>query len=225
MSSRFSIEASVLHRNLWAEVIETLNPGSAAASTTTNQFVASTTWEFPVLFKYTLGANRWRPFVNGGVSFRSLERTSAPGPSRRGLTVGAGAAIEFGPLQLTPQLRYTRWARSESNGYYDVKRDQLEFLTGISYRMPTAMQVGDQRITVGVLGGARLNEKLAGAPNRLNGRALGGVSLEANVRSRVSIEADGIYKPIGISKYSVLTWEFPVLFKYRWHIRGTQFFG
>src|SRR5437588_3312993 len=103
ISSRFSIEGNVLHRNLWAKTIYTLNPGSTAASTTTNQFVASTTWEFPVLFKYTIAANRWRPFVDGGVSFRSLERTGAPGPSRRGLTGGAGVAIEFGRIQLTPQ--------------------------------------------------------------------------------------------------------------------------
>jgi hypothetical protein len=225
ISSRFSIEGNVLHRNLWANVIYTLNPGSTAASTTTDRFVASTTWEFPVLFKYTMGANRWRPFVDGGVSFRSLERTGAPGPSRHGLTAGAGVAIEFGRIQLTPQLRYTRWAQGESNGYYDVKRDQLELVTGISYRMPTAVRVGNQRMAVGVLGGARLNETLAGVPNRLDKRAFGGVSLDVNVRAGLSIEADGIYEPIGTTGNSVLTWEFPVLLKYRWGVRGTRLFG
>ena len=174
ISSRFSIEGNVLHRDLWAETIYTLNPGSAAASTTTEQFVAGTTWEFPVLFKYTMGANRWRPFVDGGVSFRSLERTGAPGPSRHGFTGGAGIAIEFGRIQLAPQLRYTRWAQGESNGYYDVKRDQLEFLTGISYRMPTVARMGSRRIAVGVLAGAGVTETLAVAPNRLNRRAFGG---------------------------------------------------
>jgi hypothetical protein len=225
ISSRFSIEGNVLHRDLWARTVYTLNPGSPAASTTTNPFVASTTWEFPVLFKYTMGANRWRPFVDGGVSFRSLERTGSPGPSRHGLIGGAGVALEFGRIQLTPQLRYTRWAKGDSNGYYDVKRDQVEFLTGISYRMPTAVRLGNQRMAVGVLGGARLNEALAGAPNRLSRRALGGVSLDVNVRSGISIEADGIYGPIGISKNSVLTWEFPVLLKRRWDVRGARLFG
>ena len=225
ISSRFSIEGNVLHRNLWAKTIYTLSPGSAAASTTTTPFVASTTWEFPVLFKYTMSAKRWRPFVDGGVSFRSLERTFAPGPSRHGLTAGAGAAIEFGRLQLTPQLRYTRWAQGESNGYYDVKRDQLEFLTGISYRMPTAMSVGDQVVAVGVLGGAALNETLAGVPNRLDRRAFGGVSLDVNVRAGLSIETDGIYRPIGTAGNSVLTWEFPVLLKYHWGIRGARLFS
>jgi hypothetical protein len=225
ISSRFSIEGNVMHRNLWARTIYTVNPGSTAASTTTNQFVASITWEFPVLFKYTIGDNRWRPFVDGGVSFRSLERTGAPGPSRHGLTAGAGVAIEFGRLQLTPQLRYTRWAQGESNGYYDVKRDQLELLTGISYRMPTAMHVGNQRMAVGVLGGARLTETLAGAPNRLDRRAFGGVSLDVNVGAGLSIEADGIYEPIGTKGNSVLTWEFPVLLKYRWGVRGARLFG
>jgi hypothetical protein len=225
LSSRFSIEGNVLHRNLWANLIYTLSPGSTAASTTTNRFVASTTWEFPVLLKYTMGANRWRPFVEGGISFRSLERTGAPGPSRHGLTGGAGVAIEFGRIQLTPQLRYTRWAQGESNGFYDVKRDQLEFVTGISYRMPTSMRVGNDRMAVGVLGGARLNETLAGAPNRLNRRAFGGVSLDVNVRAGLSIEADGIYEPIGTTGNSVLTWEFPVLLKYRWGVRGARLFG
>jgi hypothetical protein len=225
ISSRFSIEGNVLHRDLWAKQIYTLNPGSTAASTTTNQFVASTTWEFPVLFKYTIGANRWRPFVDGGVSFRSLERTGSPGPSRHGFTGGAGVAIEFGRIQLTPQLRYTRWAQSESNGFYDVKKDQLEFLTGISYRMPTAMRMGNQRISVGAVGGARLNETLMATPYRLAKRAFGGVSLDVNIRRRLSIEADGIYKPIGTAGYSVLTWEFPVLLKYHWGVGGARLFS
>jgi hypothetical protein len=225
ISSRFSIEGNVLHRDLWAKTIYTLQPGSTAASTTTDQFIASTTWEFPVLFKYTMGTNRWRPFVDGGVSFRALERTGAPGPSRHGFTGGAGVAIEFGRIQLTPQLRYTRWAQGESNGYYDVRKDQLEFLTGISYRMPTAMRMGDQRITVGVVGGARLNETLIGTPYRLAKRAFGGVSLDVNMRRRLSIEADGIYKPIGTAGYSVLTWEFPVLLKYHWGVGGARLFS
>ncbi len=225
ISSRFSIEGNVLHRNLWATQIYTLYPGSAAPSTTTNQFIASTTWEFPVLFKYTMGVNHWRPFIDGGISFRSLERTGAPGPSRHGLTAGVGIAIEFRRIEFTPQLRYTRWAQGESNGYYDVKRDQLEFVTAISYRMPTAMRVGKQRLAVGVLGGARLNETLAGVPNRLNRRAFGGVSLAMNVRTRLSVEADGIYKPIGTRGNSVLTLEFPVLLKYHWRIRGAQLFS
>jgi hypothetical protein len=224
-SNRFSVEGNVLHRDLWARAIETLNPNTSAASTSTRSFVGSTTWEFPLLFKYTTGANRWRPFIDGGVSFRSLERTPAPGPSRLGVTAGAGVAIGFGRLQLTPQLRYTRWKQAESNGYYDAKRDQLEFLTGISYRMPTAMRLGNQRLAVGVLGGARLNETLVGVPNRVNRRAFGGVSLDVNLRAGLSLEGDGIYKPIGISKYSVLTWEFPVLLKYHWAVRGARFFG
>src|SRR5258708_21256203 len=167
--------------------IYTLSPGSTATSTTTNAFVASTTWEFPVLFKYTMGANRWRPFLDGGASFRSLERTGAPGPSRHGFTGGAGAAIEFGRLQLTPQLRYTRWAQGESNGYYDVKRDQLELLTGISYRMPTAVRVGDQRMAVGLLGGAGLYQKLAGAAQCMVRPAFGRVWLYGDALAKIPI--------------------------------------
>ncbi len=163
-------------------------------------------------------ASRWRPFAEAGVSFRALERTPAPGPSRHGITVGAGAAIEFGRIQLTPQLRYTRWAQGQSNGYYDVRKDQLEFLTGISYRMPTAVRLGNHRIAAGVLAGARLNETLVEVPYRLSRRALGGVSLDVNLGHRLSVEGDGIYKPIGIAKYSVLTWEFPVMLKYHWMV-------
>ena len=225
IGSRFSIEGNVLHRDLWATQIYTLNPGTPAASTTNYQFIASTTWEFPVLLKYTMGGKRWRPFVDGGVSFRSLERTGAPGPSRHGFTGGAGVAIELGRIQLTPQLRYTRWAESQTNGYYLAKPDQLEFVTGISYRIPTVVRVGDQRLAVGVLGGARLNETLAGAPNRLNRRAFGGLSLDVNLRDRLSIETDAIYEPIGVSGNSVLTWDFPVLLKYHWRIPGARLFS
>lgn len=225
ISSRFSIEGHVLHRDLWADEILTLNPGTPAASTSTYRFVASTTWEFPVLFKYTMSGNRFRPFVDGGVAFRSLERTGAPGPSRHGFAAGAGVAIGLGRIQLTPQLRYTRWAQSETNGYYLVKRDQLEFLTGISYRIPTVMHMGERRMAVGFLGGARLNETLEGVPNRLNRRAFGGLALDLKLRDRLSMEADGIYEPIGVSGYSVLTWDFPVLLKYYWRVPGGRLFS
>jgi hypothetical protein len=225
ISGRFSIEGNVLHRDLWVRTAYTLYPGSTASTTTTRDFIGSTTWEFPVLFKYTMRDNRWRPFVDGGVSFRALERAGAPGPSRHGFTGGAGVAIGFGRIQFTPQLRYTRWAQGESSGFYNVKKDQLEFLTGISYRTPTAMRMGSQQIAVGVLGGARLNETLTGTPYRLAKRAFGGVSLDVSLPRRLSIEADGIYKPIGTQGYSVLTWEFPVLLKYHWGIRGAKLFG
>ena len=56
LSRRFSIEANVLHRDLWAKTIFTEYPGSPAASTSIRQFVASTTWEFRVPFKYTMAA-------------------------------------------------------------------------------------------------------------------------------------------------------------------------
>jgi hypothetical protein len=46
-------------------------------------------------------------------------------------------------------------------------------------------------MAVGVLGGAGLNETLAGGPNRLDKRAFGGVSLDVDVRTGLSIEADG----------------------------------
>ena len=145
-----------------------------------------------------MGANRWRPFVDGGVSFRSLERTGAPGPSRHGLTGGAGVAIEFGRIQLTPQLRYTRWAQGESNGYYDVKRDQLELVTGISYRMPTAVR-GNQRMAAGILGGARLNETLAGYPiDWTNGHSAAYRLMNVRADSRSKPTAS---KPIGTTKF------------------------
>jgi opacity protein-like surface antigen len=132
LNSRFSIEADALHRDYRAKEILTLNPGSSSASTTTNEFLVSTTWEFPVLFKYTIGTNRWQPFVDGGMSFRSFERTSVLDPSRYGYTAGAGVAVALGRIQLTPQLRYTRWAlQSHLNGNYEFKQDQSSAVTQI----------------------------------------------------------------------------------------------
>lgn len=87
------------------------------------------------------------------------------------------------------------------------------------------MRVGYQRMAVGVLGGASLNETLAGVPNRLDKPAFGGVSLDLNVRARLSIEADGIYKPIGTTGNSVLTWDFPVLLIYHCGVRGARLFS
>jgi len=51
--------------------------------------------------------------------------------------------------------------------------------------------MGRRRFALGVLGGARLTEALAGTPYRLSKRVFAGVSLDVNVAHAFSIETDG----------------------------------
>ncbi len=51
------------------------------------------------------------------------------------------------------------------------------------------------------------------------------MSLDVNLRAGLSIETDSIYRPIGTAGNSVLTWEFPVLLKYHWGLRGARLFS
>jgi hypothetical protein len=144
-----------------------------------------TSWEFPVLLKYTLPSTpslgRLRPFVEAGPSFRANQNATAAQPSQYGLSVGAGLAflrarnIEIGAIVGFP------------------------FSSGLS---PTVRS-------------AQIAERF---------RYLAGVTAQVNLVSDFSPEIDGLYKPLRAKqlaamqeRFSVITWQFPVLAKYRWN--------
>jgi Outer membrane protein beta-barrel domain len=85
-------------------------------------------WEFPLLFQYSVTKGRVRPFLDAGASLRHLSgvRTTFFGPGTASLApentsdilrnwstwggvAGAGVAFKLGRLEFTPQVRYTRW--------------------------------------------------------------------------------------------------------------------
>ncbi len=92
------------------------------------------TWEFPMLAKYRIPVRgAVRPFVEAGPSFRTRHMAVPAEPSHFGGTVGTGVEFRFGRFRVSPALRYTRWQYDGDYPRAATKRDQIEFVTGISY--------------------------------------------------------------------------------------------
>jgi hypothetical protein len=116
----------------WAFEVDGLyRPGAFNFDQPLNLFHEHTTfnsWQFPLLIDYTVTSGHVRPFLDLGASFRHIAgvHTSFVGPgtttlapentsdilrnwSTWGGVVGGGVAFKAGPLEFSPQIRYTRW--------------------------------------------------------------------------------------------------------------------
>lgn len=205
------------------------------------------TWEWPILLKYQMPALRaLRPFIEAGPSFRTRHNPAPAEPSQFGGTVGTGVELRFGRLRVSPALRYTRWQYDGDFPRIATKRDQLEFVTGISYATSIpAWRIGNRKLRFGLIGGVPLTgglEELR-SPARLDEEQgyLGGLAVELELNRRLSVEANGLYRPFRARSYgavldssgvlrpdthafefTVVTWQFPMLAKYRL-LAGTKF--
>jgi hypothetical protein len=110
-------------------------------------------WEIPGLFKYNIALGHYRPFVDVGATYRHIstisQRTFGPAIVGAGYTdnagelanrnsfggvAGIGITFKKGPLELTPEARYTRWANKAfiGNGL-SSNLDQGDVLLGITF--------------------------------------------------------------------------------------------
>ena len=111
-------------------------------------------WEVPGLFKFNTSLGHFRPFFDFGASYRHIssitEMAYIPGnfqpiyndnsiamhnQNSFGGVAGFGTTFKKGPFELTPEVRYTRWANqafTSSNGLR-TNLDQGDFLLGISF--------------------------------------------------------------------------------------------
>lgn len=237
LSDSFSIEANVLHRPLKRTIIFTTFDTEGAATVSTQTSTAVRAWEFPILLKYALPKSRFsgpvRPFVAAGPAFRTQEDAGAAEPSRLGISAGVGAAIHLGRFRVEPTLRYTRWRREDIAPRYDTKPDQLEFLTSFAYETHAdSRRVAGRKLEIGLLAGLPLTHGLeepitTGTFDERTGYLLG-LSAQMAVKGDWSLEVNAIYKPFRVDEtqdnyrgsFAVLTWQFPVLAKYRWTRTG-----
>jgi hypothetical protein len=234
LTGGFSLEVNVLERPMNSRILFTeFLPGSLT-HVFENRFTAVRAWEFPVLLKYTLptfryGGTRLHPFLEAGPSFRTQENASAVEPSQLGMSVGAGAAFHIGRIRIAPAIRYTRWQREFIYPKYLTKPDQVEFLTSIAYQTEGGpLHVGGRRLELGALLGwsptAALRQRDLGDTESERMRYLAGVSAQWRALGNLSVEVDGIYRPLRVASqestratlFSVLTWQIPVLAKYSW---------
>lgn len=194
-TSNFAIEADVLHRPLPDVVVDTIFPAGGPSVTTKYTFTANT-WEFPVMLKRNLPSlGRIRPFLEGGVAFRTSQDDVATLPSQFGLTAGVGAAVHFGKLRLAPTIRYTRWDQDATFPIYPTKRDQVEFLTSLAWGTSfQPLNLPGHRLSLGVLGGLSLVGEFYYPATGVRERVgyLAGASAQLELRQGLSLEVDGI---------------------------------
>jgi len=227
IDSSLAIEADFLHRPLPVTYITTTFPAGGPSVTGARHYLAANTWEFPAMLKWNLPSpliwGRVRPFLEGGVAFRTSQDDNAVLPSQFGLTAGLGAAIHFGKLRVAPTIRYTRWDQEAQFPTFPTKADQFEFLTSLAWGTPSApVHVSGRRVSLGVIGGSSPIGEFyypgSGVKERIG--FLGGASGQLELRDGLALEVDAIYKPLrngvgGGQKFTVLTWDFPALAKYR----------
>lgn len=116
------------------------------------------TWQFPVLARYELTEGQFRPFLEGGPSFRSSGNLNSANPSGTGATVGAGVSIPWRSITFSPRIRYTRWADDPESAGVRTKPDQVEFLLGATYSGATKQKLLGRRVSLGAVFGAYASE-------------------------------------------------------------------
>ena len=221
----FSIEANVLRRPMTAVLSSKVFPVGQPAISSSMTETEVKAWEFPVMLKHSFGPARWaggaRPFIEAGPSFRTQE-DSAVQPSRFGLTAGVGVAWRLGPVGFGPTLRYTRWDPEHIAPKFVTKADQIEVLATVAYHTDAeSWRVAGHRPVLGALAGISAPSFAAADGGVQRIAVMAGVTAGVPLNDRLSVEADGIYKPLrssfgGAGHYSVITWDFPVLAKYQW---------
>ncbi len=135
----FGVEADALYRKLSYR----FQPGEQVNTANASQ------WEFPILAKYRF---RWmgvRPCLDAGFALSTLSGIkntyiSSLGVSTRpvatnngkGFVVGGGVDIHVLRIQISPEIRYTRWGEArfeEPVNSVRGNRNQAEFLVGITF--------------------------------------------------------------------------------------------
>jgi len=171
-------------------------------------------WQFSVLGKYRLSENKLKPFVESGVSFLPIENED-----KKGISLGAGMELRAARLNFAPGLRYTRW--TSNLGAHEAP-NQVQFLVSVSEPSDTIRpKAFGRNLSLGVVAGITLNKGLRPATSNQQAdtiNAIGGLTVNSPLVKNVSLEVNGLYRPMHITEGSLrnafLTWEFPALLKY-----------
>lgn len=137
----FSVAGDALFTRL--NISTTTTPtGSISAS--------ASSWEFPVLLRFTAGRQGVAPFVGAGVSVRHLSDFGNIGPfltnstgnvvgtsAVAGFVIGGGLQFKVGALHINPEIRYTHWGDNHiSAAFQNVIRtndNEGQILVGLTF--------------------------------------------------------------------------------------------
>jgi opacity protein-like surface antigen len=129
---------------------------SLSASTSSSLGSASahaSSWEFPVLVRFTAGNRGIAPFIGAGISVRHLSDFANIGPyltgsasntsavigtnPNVGFAIGGGLQFRVGHLHISPEIRYTRWGENQiANAFTNVIKtndNEGQILMGLTF--------------------------------------------------------------------------------------------
>lgn len=136
----FSVEGDALFNR------QTFNFGQFAGFSAASTH--SDSWQFPVMLKFTPGHQVIAPVVGAGVTVRHLNNFGdvpsflvggALGNSSNtvGFVGGAGVRFRVGPVDVTPEIRYTRWGGSSFSqsllNLLPLNRNEASVLVGVTF--------------------------------------------------------------------------------------------
>ena len=131
----FSVEVDGLFRGTHA-ISGALNPDGSIIRTV-HSGSAFLTWELPLLAKYKLPASKVAPVFELGPSVRITAHTQSQNYAHYGATAGAGVAARFKKMNISPTLRYTRWAADKKfrgvEPYTGTSPNQVEVVVGFTF--------------------------------------------------------------------------------------------
>ncbi len=112
--------------------------------------VTANAWQFPIMLKFS-ASGAVAPFVGAGVSVRHLGDfgdigdyiTGSSGGdvvehnNTVGFVIGGGLHFKAGPLQISPEIRYTRWGSDNIAGgfrqFLESNKNDAQVLVGLTF--------------------------------------------------------------------------------------------
>ena len=124
-----SIEGDVLYRRFNYQSLPSLPSNSG------------NDWQFPILLKYKFPSKIVRPYIDGGVSWSTLQGLASQVSSglkngtNTGIVLGAGIEIHALVLHISPEIRYTHLTSQAftAGSVLQSNANQADFLVGITF--------------------------------------------------------------------------------------------
>ena len=107
---------------------------------TTNTEYTTSSWEFPLLAKYTFKGHVARPYISGGFVFRHIgDIPLLLDNGSQGFAAGAGLRLNLWLVRISPEIRYTWWNNDVFGGSnfspssLSSSRNQVDVLVGFTF--------------------------------------------------------------------------------------------
>jgi hypothetical protein len=92
-------------------------------------------WSFPIVGKYRFHLPFVKPYLEAGPTFRTASSPINHYLAKAGVAAGVGVEGTAWKIHLSPEVRFVRWGADASDAgmFYASRRNQAQFLVGVSY--------------------------------------------------------------------------------------------